>query len=424
VASGERPLTWNFASIPPYPPSDDRPPEPPPPVPVFSGPIGPAGLLQRQCACGGSSGSGSKCDECEKKASDGSMIQSKLRVSQPGDPLEREADEVAGHVLSGPVAGEPGYRPVSGQFAQRLSSAEQSGSPLAPSVRTRLESEFGRDFAAVRVHTDPAAAGLANDIDAEAFTHGSHIFFAPGRYAPSSEAGIGLLAHELVHVVQQGADRAVAANGPLLQRAPNDIAPPAQPTRDRQVACVVRLGGCSSTRDGGLPSTEDIQNYNQRCAVGSHYSGPDIFPTEEECKNPPKEPLSTGEKILLGALLIGAAAAGIAVTIAAAEVVVPAVIAAVEGSGVVAGAGGAVQAAYAYYLANAIAVNEIRLFVAGLLLACEGDVVKLLKAIAADPAQAVPILAEVYILHHCCPVKLRRNSIGRCPLPLGNCWAS
>jgi hypothetical protein len=97
--------------------------------------------------------------------------------------------------------------------------------------------------------------------------------------------------------------------------------------------------------------------------------------------------------------LVGAAAAGIAVTIVAGEVVVPAIIASVEGSAVVASVGEAALNAYAFYLGNAIVVNEIGLFAAGLIIACDGDVVGLVKAIANDPVQAVPILAEVYILH-------------------------
>jgi hypothetical protein len=34
---------------------------------------------------------------------------------------------------------------------------------------------------------------------------GNHVVFGEQRYAPSSDAGRSLLAHELAHVVQQGA---------------------------------------------------------------------------------------------------------------------------------------------------------------------------------------------------------------------------
>src|SRR4030095_4569821 len=66
------------------------------------------------------------------------------------------------------------------------------------------------DLSPVRVHTDGAAATLNRAVQAEAFTTGTDIFFAPGRYDPSSSAGRGLLAHELTHVVQQSS----GAGGP------------------------------------------------------------------------------------------------------------------------------------------------------------------------------------------------------------------
>jgi outer membrane protein OmpA-like peptidoglycan-associated protein len=66
-----------------------------------------------------------------------------------------------------------------------------------------MESAFGRDFSHVRVHTDAPAAASARALRARAFTLGSDIAFAAGRYAPSTPAGRSLIAHELAHVVQQ-----------------------------------------------------------------------------------------------------------------------------------------------------------------------------------------------------------------------------
>jgi hypothetical protein len=92
-----------------------------------------------------------------------------------------------------------------------------------------------------------------------------------------------------------------------------------QASRDRQVSCVISEGGCPSSRSGGLPSPEEMQNYNQKCKATSQYTGPDITPSEEECKNPPKpSPLpaaasqqgewSTGEVVLVGAAVVVGAA--------------------------------------------------------------------------------------------------------------------
>lgn len=66
------------------------------------------------------------------------------------------------------------------------------------------------DFSHVRVHTDAIAADSARQLNAHAYTLGHHVVFAAGEYAPHSNAGRHLLAHELGHVVQQ---TAVPANG-------------------------------------------------------------------------------------------------------------------------------------------------------------------------------------------------------------------
>jgi len=63
---------------------------------------------------------------------------------------------------------------------------------------------LGADLSAVRVHTDTQAARSTDAVQAKAYTVGSSIAFADGQYAPQSDSGKGLLAHELVHVVQWG----------------------------------------------------------------------------------------------------------------------------------------------------------------------------------------------------------------------------
>jgi len=78
------------------------------------------------------------------------------------------------------------------------------GSPLPEGTRGQLEGFFGADLGGVRVHADGEAASLNRELDAQAFTVGSDVFFAEGKYSPSSSEGQGLLAHELTHVGQQG----------------------------------------------------------------------------------------------------------------------------------------------------------------------------------------------------------------------------
>jgi hypothetical protein len=161
-------------------------------------------------------------------------IQPKLTVGAPGDAYEREADEVAGRVVSaapeshlqrascacggtcskcggGDAARErlqtksvghgevehAGATPVLGDVLR------STGEQLDTSTRSLMESRLGHDFGGVRVHTDARAAEAAESYNSRAFTLGRDVVFGAGQYAPKTSAGLKLLAHELTHVVQQ-----------------------------------------------------------------------------------------------------------------------------------------------------------------------------------------------------------------------------
>jgi hypothetical protein len=79
------------------------------------------------------------------------------------------------------------------------------GQSLDAASRELFESRFGQDFSGVRVHADPRAADSAAAVNALAYTVGNDIVFAAGQYSPGTGAGQELLAHELAHVVQDGA---------------------------------------------------------------------------------------------------------------------------------------------------------------------------------------------------------------------------
>ncbi|WP_206610970.1 eCIS core domain-containing protein [Mariniphaga sediminis] len=90
-------------------------------------------------------------------------------------------------------------------FESGLNGSKGSGSPLPSGVKSQMESGFGTDFSNVRIHTDSGAAQMSRQIGAQAFTHGSDIYFNEGKFNPASESGQHLIAHELTHTVQQGA---------------------------------------------------------------------------------------------------------------------------------------------------------------------------------------------------------------------------
>ncbi|NDJ75930.1 MAG: DUF4157 domain-containing protein [Chloroflexi bacterium] len=177
-------------------------------------------------------------------------LQYQLRIGRAGDRYEQEADRVSAQVMrnASPAVG-AGQRCACGDHAgpdglckacrtkfltvqQRVSAQgmttgvapasvhrtlRQSGQPLDSATRRFMEPRFGQDFSQVRVHTDSQAAQSAGEINAQAYTVGQDVVFAAGQYAPGTQAGRQLIAHELVHVVQQEASAAswVARRGPL-----------------------------------------------------------------------------------------------------------------------------------------------------------------------------------------------------------------
>jgi hypothetical protein len=206
-------------------------------------------VVQRSpgCACGGS------CGECAGQ-DDRLRIQPSLVVGPVDDAFEQEADRVADRVVGltageglgpgadgdppglqrqaeAPVEEEPATNPLLEQIelllAQEGVRAKSAGPGVAPTpalesgiartkgggeplpapVKSEMESAFGADFGAVRVHTDDRAAAMSRGINAHAFTHGNDIYFNAGAFAPSTRTGKHLLAHELTHTLQQGTDR-------------------------------------------------------------------------------------------------------------------------------------------------------------------------------------------------------------------------
>ena len=104
-----------------------------------------------------------------------------------------------------------------------LPSAAQSvlehseGQPLDTTTRVEMESHFNHNFSAVRVHSDAITEKSTRELNANAYTFGRDIVFAPGQFAPHTTEGKHLLAHELAHVVQQqrgGSSPSIVADAP------------------------------------------------------------------------------------------------------------------------------------------------------------------------------------------------------------------
>ncbi|MDF1515867.1 MAG: DUF4157 domain-containing protein, partial [Anaerolineae bacterium] len=95
--------------------------------------------------------------------------------------------------------------PLSESVENQVQRARQGGDALDTNTRSKMEGGFGYDFNNVQIHNDSTADNVSKQLNAEAFTLNNDIFFRSGRYNPTSTQGQDLLAHELTHVVQQGA---------------------------------------------------------------------------------------------------------------------------------------------------------------------------------------------------------------------------
>ncbi len=198
------------------------------PLPIMR--VGSSSGLQRQCACGSPAGVAGVCQDCQKKKLLGKPLQTKLRVNEPGDQYEQEADRVAEQVMRMPDTGvSRPRREIRTPIIQRRATdgtgvmkappiahdvLRSSGQPLDPATRAFFEPRFGHDFSQVRVHAGALAEQSARKVNADAYTVGHDIVFGSGMFSPTTFEGRRLLAHELTHVVHQS-----RINGPYwLQR--------------------------------------------------------------------------------------------------------------------------------------------------------------------------------------------------------------
>ncbi len=196
-------------------------------------------------------------------------IQAKYAVSESGDVFETEADQV---VRQAPAESQHFFDSSNASLAQRRSGENIQENPLAenitpvmlkekekdkeimtkseaspitpeletenqiaalsgggiqldPEIRSGMEQRFGADFSGIKIHSDNTAAALSNRLGAHASTTGNDIFFNSGKYSPETLSGKHLLAHELTHTIQQGANSKLNSNS-AIQRWPWDTLSP------------------------------------------------------------------------------------------------------------------------------------------------------------------------------------------------------
>ncbi len=88
-------------------------------------------------------------------------------------------------------------------IGQRIQAASGGGDSLDAGIQQHLEQTLGADLSSVQIHTNGEADRLSRSVNAIAFTTNQDIFFSGGSYNPRSSEGQQLIAHEVVHTVQQ-----------------------------------------------------------------------------------------------------------------------------------------------------------------------------------------------------------------------------
>ncbi len=187
------------------------------------------------------------------------ILQAKLKIGQPGDKYERQADAMADRIMRMGAGEKMQMQPleeeeemmqmqpieeeeelqmkceecqndsmvqklpedeeeivqakpmnssqsnhVSQHFQSQINNSRGTGTPMDKQTSSFMENMFGTDFSNINIHTNNSSVQLNNQLNSQAFTVGNDVYFNSGKYNPSNNDGKRLLAHELTHTIQQG----------------------------------------------------------------------------------------------------------------------------------------------------------------------------------------------------------------------------
>jgi hypothetical protein len=185
-------------------------------------------FLQRKCACGSHTIAGDKCDDCKNKKNVLQRKPSNISEHSEVPPIIHEVLNSSGQPLDTstraffesrfvrsftgvPVSSAPPQLSRSSlTIGESADVYEQEADRVADAVMQKNGNENKNeqqsekfDLSGVRIHTGERAAASARAVNALAYTFGHNIVFGAGQFAPTTQSGRHLLAHELAHVVQQ-----------------------------------------------------------------------------------------------------------------------------------------------------------------------------------------------------------------------------
>ncbi|MDW7693782.1 DUF4157 domain-containing protein [Flammeovirgaceae bacterium SG7u.111] len=162
-----------------------------------------------------------KCAECEAEESMQTKPLLQKKEKEEDEPLQTmsiQRSEEEEEPLQTKVESSRSETEASSTLQDQLRASKGGGSLLPDATNQFMSNAFGSDFSNVRVHNGHSAQEMNQGIQAKAFTHGSDIYFNKGQYSPETSSGKNLLAHELTHVVQQGAASSGIHKKEVIQR--------------------------------------------------------------------------------------------------------------------------------------------------------------------------------------------------------------
>jgi len=138
-------------------------------------------------------------------------------IQKKDEPKKEEEDNV--NTPSVQTKQDTATNVASNGVSSKIENSSGKGNSLSSKTMREMSSSFGVDFSDVRIHNDLEAADMNKELQAQAFTHGSDIYFNSGKFNPENSEGKFLLAHELTHVVQQTGNTKIKRK--IIQRYPS-----------------------------------------------------------------------------------------------------------------------------------------------------------------------------------------------------------
>lgn len=160
-----------------------------------------------------------------QKMGDPMMEKDKMKgIQKMGDPMTEEEKMKKGTSVQ--TKHEATTSTASPQVSSKIDNTTGKGNALPPKAMHEMNSSFGFDFSNVRLHNDSEAVTMNKELQAQAFTHGTDIYFNEGKFDPDSAQGKFLLAHELTHVIQQKGELSPELmRDPLGSQVPSQVTP-------------------------------------------------------------------------------------------------------------------------------------------------------------------------------------------------------